>query len=229
MRWLFLAAVATSACQQTPGELHVYAASSLTEATQNIAKNAQTKLNRPVRVHTGGSQVLRTQLMQSADAALFISAHPEHVHALGDRVARQQTWAYNQLVLVVPEDNPARIATLKDLPQAQRLVLGSPSAPIGRHAEKALARLDLKDLNAVSREPNVRLVRAKVELGAADAAVIYATDALERPRLKKVAAFPNATIEIQLAELQGAPPELYDFFSSATSQAILHKFGFKTP
>ena len=107
--------------------------------------------------------------------------------------------------------------------------IGSASAPIGRHAEEALARLGLKDLNVVSREPNVRLVRAKVELGAADAAIIYATDALKRPRLEQVTTFPNTTIEIQLAELQGAPPELYDFFSSAPSQATLQKYGFKTP
>ena len=75
---------------------------------------------------------------------------------------------------------------LAELTKARRLVLGTSGVPVGRYARKALATADslvrpgFQDAvleRLVSEEPNVRLARAKVELGEADAAIVYRTDA----------------------------------------------------
>ena len=192
------APVACGGPDERPIDLHVYAASSLTEAfraLEAVYEGAVPDVD--VAITFAGSQVLRLQIEQGARADVFASANPEHMAALVDAglVHEGLVFATNALVVIVPPDNPARIETFEDLPRARRLVIGTPNVPVGVYAREALRRADAAYgagfadsvlARVVSEESNVRLARAKVELGEADAAIVYRTDALASGAVRTV-------------------------------------------
>lgn len=175
------------------GELVVFAAASLTEAFDEIAR--QFELDNPgmmVVLNLAGSQQLAHQLSQGAPADVFASADEEQMAAAISvgrvKSGSQQRFAANELALITPVDNPAGLRTLSDLASpGLKLVLAAPEVPAGHYArlfldaaaadpgfgpifrERALA-------NVVSYEENVRAVLSKVRLGEADAGIVYGSD-----------------------------------------------------
>lgn len=198
-----LAAALLAGCSASDGSgrpaLTVYAASSLTEAFDELAtvfEKAHPDVD--LQLTFAGSQVLRVQIEQGARADVYASANPEHVEALvQEGLVRDGRWfAGNELVIAVPLDNPAGIESFADLPRAERIVLGTEAVPVGRYAREVLVAADSSvragfaaDVMAhvVSEESNVRLARSKVELGEADAAIVYRTDAMASDRVRTVA------------------------------------------
>ncbi len=178
--------------------LRVFAASSLTEAFGDLEKAFEVA-HAGVQVETtfGGSQALRTQIEQGADADVFASADETHVQALTNAklASSPVVFAKNDLVIIVPENNPAQIATLADLPRASKIVIGAPNVPVGAYTRKVLKNATPKlgptfeqDVlsRVVSEEANVRLVRSKVELGEVDAAIVYRTDVIASKQVKSI-------------------------------------------
>ncbi len=171
-------------------ELTVFAASSLMEAFQDLAPRFERhRADVDVVLAFAGSQVLRLQIEHGARAHVFASADLGHVQALADAglMTSPQVFATNELAVIVPSDNPARIESLGDLRAAERLVVGAAAVPVGTYARKALALAGVHYGEAfaaevlarvVSHEPSARLARARVEIGDADAAIVYRTDAL---------------------------------------------------
>src|SRR5262249_1038182 len=112
--------------------------------------------------------------------------------------SRPSTFAHNSLVVVVPQQNPAKVRRVEDLARpGLKLVTTDPAVPIGRYTQRVLENLSkIPDFgpdfahrvnrNFVSRDPNVRSVLAKVELGEADAGFVYETDARSSSRVKSV-------------------------------------------
>lgn len=222
--------------------LAVFAASSLTEAFAEM--EAAFEREHPsvdVVLSFAGSHVLRLQIEHGAAADVFASADGEQMAALQDEGALESSavFARNELVVVVPSDNPAGIERFEDLPKASRIVLGSAATPAGRYADAVLDGSDEQfaatvRAHVVSRETNVRLVRAKVELGEADAAVVYRTDALYGRGLLSIP-IPSAAVSVELpvGVLSEAPHlEAARGFAahvlSGSGQAILASHGFKT-
>jgi molybdate transport system substrate-binding protein len=87
--------------------------------------------------------------------------------------------------------------------------------------------------NVVSYETDVKQVVAKVQLGEADAGIVYATDAIADPTLKTIMIPANFNViaKYPIAALTNAPqPELAAAFVayvlSADGQVILKKWGF---
>jgi molybdate transport system substrate-binding protein len=179
-------------------ELDVYAASSLTDAFRDLEPLFEA--SHPdvhVSLAFAGSQVLRLQIEQGADADVFASANPEHMQALVDagKVREGNVFAHNELVVIVPADNPAGIESFADLPRATRIVLGTENVPVGRYARRSLGLAEERFgagfeesvmAHVVSEETNVRLARVKVELDEADAAIVYLTDAIGSERLRVI-------------------------------------------
>ena len=99
-----------------------------------------------------------------------------------------RTFVTNQLIVVLPNSNPGGVQTLQDLAwPGLKLVLADEEVPAGRYARQVLDRLNAsygasfrEDVlaNVVSNEDNVKQVVAKVQLGEADAGIVYASDAL---------------------------------------------------
>jgi molybdate transport system substrate-binding protein len=178
--------------------LQVYAAASLTEAFGDLEASFERSHPQVDVVLTfAGSQVLRLQIEHGAPADLFASASVEHLDALvrAGLARKPRPFAENELTLIVPPANPAKLRGLADLPRAERLVLGTPEVPIGRYARRLLAKAAKRGgagfhdferrvtRHVVSQENNVRLLRAKVELGEADAALVYRTDVISSSRV----------------------------------------------
>jgi molybdate transport system substrate-binding protein len=149
-----------------------------------------------------GSQDLRLQIENGAAADVFASADEEQMRRLGDLALEPAIFAHNEPVLIAPRDNPAGLREFADLPKARRIVLGVPEVPIGAYSIRILAAANL-DVSArvVSRELNVRQVLAKVQLGEADAGIVYRTDARDvqvitiPPKFNVTAAYPIAAIK----------------------------------
>ena len=240
---LALAAGGCGADASSPVPLAVFAASSLTEAFTDLEASFEREHPRiDVQLTFAGSHVVRLQIEHGAAADVFASADPEQMAALQDagRLESNVVFARNELVLVVPASNPASIEQFADLPKASRIVLGSAATPAGRYADAVLERSDAEFAAAVrehvvSRETNVRLVRAKVELGEADAAVVYRTDATHARGLRSVS-IPSAVevpVELPIGVLSDAPHlEAARWFAdhvlSVSGQASLGAHGFKT-
>ena len=182
-----------AACKSTatgePTRLSVFAASSLTEAFHELERGFEARhAGIDVVVTLAGSQVLRLQIEQGAPADVFASANRAHMDALVQAgVVNDSTlFASNELVVIVPKDNPGKIQRFTDLPQARSIIIGNESVPVGAYTRELLDRAAIRYGEAftssirarvVSEESNVRLVRAKVEMGEAEAAIVYRTDA----------------------------------------------------
>jgi molybdate transport system substrate-binding protein len=235
------------------GEIVVFAASSLTDAFQDMAAafqqaNPTTKLT----FNFGASTQLATQLGQGARADVFASADQIQMDNAkkADAIAGQdRVFARNRLVVITPKDNPKQIAAVADLARdGVKLVTAQPSVPIGQYTaqmlDKAAADLaygaDFKtkvENNIVSREDNVRQVVSKVQLGEADAAVVYSTDATPQVREQlQILQVPDplqtlATYPIAVAKgSNSAGGEAFVTYVLGTNgQATLARWGFLPP
>ncbi|MCB9545504.1 MAG: molybdate ABC transporter substrate-binding protein [Myxococcales bacterium] len=227
-----------------PPELVVYAASSLTDAFQALGPAFEAAHpGARVTFAFAGSQTLRLQLEQGAPADVFASADARHLDALGPRLTGRHALAQNALVVVTPLDDPAGIATFADLPRARRLVVGAAEVPVGRYTAALLDRAAAQlgpafragvEAAVASREANVRLVRAKVELGEADAAILYRSDVTPRLRVVPIPPALAAPTRLEQARLRDAPhPALADawlaFTTTPAARAILARHGLGAP
>lgn len=172
--------------------LTIFAASSLTDAFEDIGEAF--KVDHPeteIIFNFASSSDLAAQLAEGAPADIFASANNNQMTAAreADRITgTPRTFAKNRLVLIVPFDNPASIATLRDLANAGvKLIIAAPDVPVRTYTDTMLERLaadasygeayrDSVMANVVSEEQNVRQVAAKVALGEADAGIVYVSD-----------------------------------------------------
>ena len=230
-----------------PIRLNVYAASSLTEAFTAVEVAFEAAHDGIDAALTfAGSQVLRLQIEQGAPADLFASANPEHARALREAglLRGVRPFAVNELAVIVPLDNPAGIESFGDLTAAERLVIGTENVPVGRYTRGALRRsaaalgtaFEATVLSrVVSLENNVRLVRAKVELGEADAGIVYRSDALASTRVRTIT-IPSehqerAEYVVGIVAGRAAEPaeRWIAFLRSPEGRAILDEHGFLSP
>ena len=227
-------------------DLLVSAAASLTNAFKDLA--TQFEAAHPgVKVQTnfGASDVVLQQIVQGAPADVFASADQKAmdraVEAKAVDPATRRDFVRNEVVLIVPADNPAGIASLKDLhgDRAKRVAFGNPaSVPVGRYTQAALEQSG--DWQAVqSREilgQNVRQVLSYVERGEVDAGFVFATDAaLMKDKVKVVQAIQTpvpVVYPIALVQRDGRAPDaqaFLDYVLSDAGQSVLAKYGFAKP
>lgn len=224
----------------------VFAASSLTEAFTEVARAFESQNDGvAVQLSFAGSQVLRLQIEQGARADVYVSANAEHVATLvrSELASDPTPVATNDIVVIVPLDNPAGIQSFEQLRRAQRLVLGAEAVPVGLYARRLLANADAEYggdfaanvlANVVSEELNTRLVRAKVELGVADAALVYRTDATASERVHTIDVPPALNVQAEylaatLASSATADADARSFVAFVRSdhgRAIMSRFGF---
>jgi len=228
--------------------LKVFAAASLTDAFTEIGKNFEAANPSVTAIFNfAGSQALRTQIEEGAPVDVFASASGKEMDALltGKFIAEgmPQIFLTNKLVVILPPDNPAGLEKLEALANPGiKLVLAAEEVPVGNYARQALDLMngsfgtDFKDkvmANVVSNEDNVKQVVAKVQLGEADAGIVYTSDAIAAPDLKTVE-IPlqlNVIARYPIAALADSTnPDLaqafVDYVFSPESQAVLQKWGF---
>lgn len=196
---LFLAVMPFAACApRAPRETVVFAAASLTDVAGALADSfAAARPGVRVTVSVGASSLLERQIEAGAPADVFLSASPEWTDSLAaaglaDGPARDL--AGNALVVLGAPGAPPMMRP-DDLLRVRRLALADPAAvPAGRYARTALERAGLwaRLESRVVPMQDVRAAAAAVEHGAADAAVVYASDARAATRARVLLAWPEA-------------------------------------
>ncbi len=231
-----------------PVTLTVFAASSLTDAFTEIGAAFETA-NPGVTVtfNFAGSQALRTQIEEGAPVDVFASANTKEMDILVSNGFIEHgtplLFLTNKLVVILPADNPAEIASLEDLAKpGTKLVFAAEEVPVGNYSRQALELMnatygaDFKDkviANIVSNEDNVKQVLAKVQLGEADAGIVYTSDAVAAPELQniEIPVEVNVLAKYPIAALnESAHAEVSEAFIayalSEEGQAVLAKWGF---
>ncbi len=231
-----------------PQTLTVFAASSLTDAFGEIGKAFEAaNPGVTVTLNFAASGALRTQIEEGAPADVFASASGKEMDTLvtGSLVTKDvpQIFLTNKLVVIMPANNPAALEKLEDLAKPGiKLVLAAETVPVGNYARQALDKMngsfgaDFKDkvlANVVSNEDNVKQAVAKVQLGEADAGIVYVSDVLAAPELKsiEIPADLNVIAKYPIAPLtKSANADLaakfVEYVLSAEGQALLQKWGF---
>ena len=178
-----LAAFITPVAAQPPG-LVVSVAASVYDALDEIDDLYRAATGVTVALNAGGSNTLARQIVEGADAGLFLSADEiqmDVVEKAGRVVAGTRARLLtNELAIVVPDS--AKPLTLAHVLEGRlaRLAMGEPGAvPAGVYGrrwlehEGAWPRVESK----VIPFPTVRAVLSAVEAGRVDAGVVYRTDA----------------------------------------------------
>ncbi len=243
-----LSLVACRSDRSNQRQLRIFAPSSLTEVARALGKKFEADTpGADVQLNLAGSQTLRLQIEQGAPVDVFVSASQDHMLALEEAglMSDSVVLAENALVVVVPSNNPARVEAFGDLPRASRIVVGAPEVPVGKYTRVLLERAAVElgaefrrevEARVVSREANVRLVLAKVELGEADAAIVYRTDVATARHVRAVAIPENIAprAEYPVAIAKHAPePELAARWVALArgpeGRALLEAAGFSVP
>lgn len=265
LRWLLALGMILVGCQaqassdpragskaRPTGTLTVLAAASLSDAFGELASRFESA-HPGVRValSLAGSQQLAQQLAQGAPGDVFASANRQEMdHAVqAGRVAAgsARVFAHNRLTVVLPRDNPAGLVRLQDLAKpGLRLVLAAAEVPVGQYALQFLDKASQETRfgpgfkgavlkNVASYEENVKSVLTKVELGEADAGIVYATDAGSASAAQvsqiEIPEELNSVAEYSIAPLaDAAQPRLAQEFVqlvlSPEGQEVLAKYGF---
>ena len=231
---------ASTSASSVAGSIDVLAAASLTAAFGALVEAfEEANPEAEVAVSFAGSSALATQIREGAPADLFASADTATMDKLvtdGLVTGEPRVFATNRLAIIVEPGNPLGIEALADLGEPEVLyVTAAPEVPIAKYSSAALAAAGVT-VAAVSLEPDVKGIVAKVTNGEADAGIVYATDVIaagdeadgiDLPGLEVVATYPAAVLS------DAGDPEVAEaflaFILSDPGQAILADFGFGAP
>ncbi len=189
---------AEETAEAEPVILNVFAAASMTETLteiQEMYKDVAPNVTLVFNFDSSGT--LKTQIQEGADCDLFISAAQKQMNQLdkdADPEVNTEGLDYvlegtrvnlleNKVVLAVPDGNPKDIESFKDLgtDKLSLLALGNEDVPVGQYSTEILTNLGILDsLEAegkITYGSNVKEVTTQVSEAAADAGIIYATDA----------------------------------------------------
>jgi molybdate transport system substrate-binding protein len=247
-------AATTSDMPTISGALTIFSATSLIDAFKEMGASVEhANPGAKLAFNFAGSSTLRAQLAQGARADVFASADEPNMHKAqqeGSIVGEPRIFVHNLLAVIVPAHNPAGIATLQDLAKPKsNLVLAHKDVPAGNYARQSLANMsqdpafgsDFADralANLVSEEHNVKQVVTKVQLGEADAGIVYASDITPAVRgAVKVIDIPdqfNIVARYAIAVVKGTSNEagaraFIEYVLSPAGQAVLTKYGFIAP
>ncbi|MFF4231806.1 molybdate ABC transporter substrate-binding protein [Streptomyces sp. NPDC001820] len=232
-------AKATESATGSPkANLTVLAAASLTDVFK-AAGAAYEKKNPGTKItfSFAGSQELVAQVKQGAPADALVTADTKSMDGVKADTSTPTVIAKNRLVVATVEGNPHKVDELKDLADTKlKVVLAAPEVPAGKYSKKILDAQKIT-VKPVSQEPNVRAVLSKVELGEADAGLVYKTDAETAPDKVDAIEIPdaqNAIAEYPAAALKhsknaAAAAAFVAWLSTPEAQKILQDAGFQKP
>ncbi len=233
---------ASASAAALSGELTVFAASSLTDAFEAIGEQF-TQANPDVEMvfNFASSSTLASQIVEDgAPADVFASANQTQMDVVDEAgllAVESQTLTGNTLEIAVEAGNPLNIQSLKDLARPDvTTVLGAEEVPAGDYARQALDEAGVH-VEPVSLEVDVRAVLSRVELGEADAGIVYASDVVAAGDAVGAVPIPheqNVPASYPIAALTEAPnPQAAGAFVayllSDEAQATLTESGFSAP
>lgn len=230
------------AADELSGDLTIFAAASLTASFTQLADEfmAQHPGVTIPPITFDGSSTLVTQLTEGAPADVFAAADQANMtkaDEAGVLAGPATDFASNTMAIAVQPGNPKNITSLADLvAPGLQVVLCAPEVPCGAVANTLLAD-DGVNLTPVSEEQNVKAVVTKVQLGEADAGLVYTTDVRAADGAidgVPIASAEKAANSYPIAVLAHAPNPIVanafvQFVLSDEAQQILAGYGFGKP
>ncbi|WP_030295411.1 molybdate ABC transporter substrate-binding protein [Streptomyces katrae] len=216
--------------------LTVLAASSLTDVFKTAgAAYEKAHPGTKITFSFAGSQELAAQVKQGAPADALVTADTKTMDGLKAETNDRSIIAKNRLVIAAGQGNPFKVDELKDLADSKiKVVLAAPEVPVGRYSKQILDAQKI-EVKPVSQEPNVRAVLSKVELGEADAGLVYKTDTVKSGDKVSVVDIPdaeNAVASYPAASLKAsknaeAAAAFVAWLNSPEAQKIFQDAGFQ--
>lgn len=234
--------------------LNVFAAASMTETLTEIQEMyKEVAPNVTLVFNFDSSGTLKTQIQEGADCDIFISAAQKQMNQLdkdADPEVNTEGLDYvlegtrinlleNKVVLAVPDGNPKGIESFADLgtDKLSLLALGNEDVPVGQYSEEILTNLGMLDQleqeNKITYGSNVKEVTTQVSEAAADAGIIYATDAYSAglpvvaqadDTMRKQVIYPAAVLNI--SENQDAAEAFLDYLKTDDCMKVFEEVGF---
>lgn len=186
----------------TPVELTVFAAASMTETMEEIAKAYKSvDPNVTIIYNFDSSGTLKTQIEEGADCDIFISAAAKQMNQLDIKADKEVNTdgldfidhdtridlLENKVVLAVPEGNPANIDSYDDCMARLKdgdilLATGNEDVPVGQYTQKIFSWYGLDEdaldkAGVLTYGSNVKEVTTQVSEASVDCGIIYSTDA----------------------------------------------------
>ena len=234
--------------------LNVFAAASMTETLTEIQEMyKEVAPNVTLVFNFDSSGTLKTQIQEGTDCDVFISAAQKQMNQLdkdADPEVNTEGLDYvlegtrinlleNKVVLAVPDGNPKGIESFADLgtDKLSLLALGNEDVPVGQYSEEILTNLGMLDQleqeNKITYGSNVKEVTTQVSEAAADAGIIYATDAYSAGLpvvaqaddiMCKQVIYPAAVLNI--SENQDAAEAFLDYLKTDDCMKVFEEVGF---
>ena len=238
-------ALALSAATAGAQDVTVFAAASLTNALEEIAKAYRAKGGGAVKFSFASSSTLARQIESGAAADIFASADEQWMDYLAERKliepATRSSRLGNTLVLITPATDKRAVDIKPGFDLAGmigngKLATGDPAhVPVGRYAQQALTRLGVWDAVApkLARTDNVRAALLLVERGEAPFGIVYGTDAAASGKVNVAGTFPadsHPPVSYPFAILakrdRSEVKSFFEFLYGPEAQAVYRKAGF---
>jgi len=228
-------------------EITVSAAISLKNAFEEIGKVFEQKHPQSkIRFNFGASGDLARQIEGGAPVDVFASAAQKDMDDIDHKglvmPGTRMNFAGNSLVLVKSSTFQIRMESFEDLRKAEvkKIVIANPkSVPAGRYAEEVLKCLNLWE--AVKEKlvfaEHVRQVLDYVARNEVDAAMVYSTDAMVRPKeVRIVMKAPDKSHQpivypiaiVRESKNKSLAKEFTALVLSTEGKNLLNKYGFET-
>lgn len=238
---------AATAADQSQSSVTIFAAASLKNALDNVAKAYQKQYDKTqLRISYAGSSTLARQIQNGAPADLFISANERWMDQLAkddliDKASRRDVLG-NSLVLIAPRDSDVELELDKDtalpkiLGQNERLAMADTQAvPAGIYGKQTLQWLHVwsRLQGRIAQSDDVRAALALVSRGETPLGVVYASDAVADKHVRIVARFPRQSHKpivypaALLADNKSSQAQdVLAFLNSSKARHIFKRWGF---
>lgn len=226
-------------------QVTVYAAASLKESVDEIARQIEAETKDKIIISYGASSALAKQIENGAPADVFISADLDWMDYLASRkliqVSTRKNLLSNQLVLIAPLNAKPSIKISPNFPLAsllgtEKLAMANPdSVPAGKYGKAALEYLGVWSAvsGQVARTDNVRGALALVSRAEAPLGIVYRTDALADRKVSIVDSFPAEShpaivypVSLTVTAKMPAAKRFTDYLHSDKARLVWQKYGF---
>ncbi len=219
--------------------LTIFMAASTTNLVEELAELYKTQNGVEIKLNSASSGVLSKQIINGAEADIFISASKKWINYLDDKVENRSIFVNNSLVLISSQNSEYQsfkennnLFTYFD----SKLSIGDPEhVPAGSYAKDVLRFYGWYNLlsSRLLLASNARSALSVVEMGEIDLGIVYKTDALISRKVKILYQFPvgsHSKINYYCAELDGDNPYKNDFYNflltDRRAEELYIKYGF---
>ena len=243
---LLVLGIVLSSCRQPTdsNKVRLFVAAGLVEAVDSLTKLYKVGTDVKFEINAASSGTLAKQIEQGAPVDIYFSANTSWMDYLKEKSllndTRHKAFAENRLVLITSEFNQLDSSKLADLPQLltdnKKLALGKPEhVPAGKYAKEALTELNIFDSlqQTIIFTKDVRAALILVEMGEAEYAIVYKTDAISSDKAKilstiKEELHSKIDLSIGLIETKNrCAKAFYEFVFSPGAKDVFKHLGYK--